>query len=134
MRDGDGELEDGGVERSLEEGVLDYLKQKVRDVRDFHAGILTSFLSTMKQTFGEFGEDAKKVMQAYRDGKLKPKQIEEISAALNEKDERGNKRPNWGKVFATLAKLGIFLVTALSVSSFDGNKTFSSSFSLRWNR
>ena len=100
----------------LEEGVLDYLKQKVRDVRDFHAGILTSFLSTMKQTFGEFGEDAKKVMQAYRDGKLKPKQIEEISAALNEKDERGNKRPNWGKVFATLAKLGIFLVTALSVS------------------
>lgn len=97
----------------INEGAWDYIKSKASGVKDFFG----EFWRRLKSDFGEFKDDAIKVKKAYDDGKLRPKQIDDIRSALNEKDQQGNVKANWGKIAKILAGAGVIILAGLTVGA-----------------
>ena len=86
----------------IDEGIIGDVWQGTKD-------FFGEFWSRLKEQFGEFSDDAKKIKQAYSDGKLTPVQIKEINEASKKKD--------WMRVAKILATVGVVVFVALSVGA-----------------
>ena len=99
-------------EQMLNEGLTDvynYGKSAVQGAWQGTKDFFGEFWSRLKEQFGEFSDDAKKIKQAYSDGKLTPVQIKEINEASKKKD--------WMRVAKILATVGVIVFTALSIGA-----------------
>jgi len=99
-------------EQMLNEGLADvynYGKSAVQGAWQGTKDFFGEFWSRLKEQFGEFSDDAKKIKQAYSDGKLTPVQIKEINEASKKKD--------WMRVAKILATVGVIVFTALSIGA-----------------
>lgn len=97
------------VEEGAVGDALRWVGGKAKAAWDQTKEFFGEFYSRIKEQFGEFSEDAKKIKQAYDSGKLTPPQVEELNQA--------SKVGNWLKVAKILATIGIVVFTALSVGA-----------------
>ena len=85
------------------------INEGISDIWQNTKNFFGEFWNRLKSQGKEFQEDAVKIKKAYDEGKLKPKQIEEISVA--------SKKGDWWGVAKILATAGVIGLSALTVGA-----------------